>query len=106
MSDRKNKLYFTENFKKILRYISKDERDEIKKLHSNLENSFSGKLLVLKWLYEKRITKGKRIYYVSFLKYKNKILFVDYGDKKHQQITINNIKRDKEIYLNYMKNLR
>ncbi len=102
----KNRIFATPIFNKILKKTSHNEKIEIQKLIQTLRKKLTGQPLGVDWLFEKRIVSSKRIYYVSFFKYKNKILFVEYGNKKQQKETIKEIKKNKEIYLDFLHNLK
>jgi mRNA-degrading endonuclease RelE of RelBE toxin-antitoxin system len=92
------KVYTTPEFDNLLSKLSKAEQERIEKLAKNLaENPYQGKPLGTSFFREKKID-DKRIYYLIYDEYVI-VLLVSISDKKTQQKTINEIKINRDIYL-------
>lgn len=97
-----NRVLSTEEFDKQEQNISKDYQDQIRKIIQELKTTSDvGKPLGFPFFREKKMDK----YRVYFLIYKehNTILLVTISDKKTQQETIDEIKRDLSIYKELIK---
>ncbi len=94
-------IFHTVKFdKEISKYLSEKEREELFDIETKQlkENPYVGDPISYPFFREKRIRKGKRIYYLIYDEFKA-VLMVNISDKKTQQDTINNIKfKLKEYY--------
>ena len=96
------KVYRTETFDKKVRRLSKEEQKRIENIEKQLrENPFVGKSLSYRFFREKKIG-GKRIYYLVYEDLKI-VLLVGVSDKKTQQATIDEIRKNIPAYYEAIK---
>ncbi len=98
------RVYTTPEFDNLLQKLSKADQERIQRIAENLaENPYQGKPLGAKFFREKKVG-DKRIYYLIYDEYVI-VLLISLSDKKTQQRTIDEIKVNREIYLDLAREL-
>ena len=99
-----NQVLETEEFSRLFETLEKKEKDWIKKIVQQLEESFLvGKPLKFNWFREKKFG-GKRLYYLVYEK-TGLVLLVAFGTKKEQQEIINHVLQNKKKYMKFIEQI-
>ena len=87
------KVFRTDEFEKLMsKMLTKVQQESVSNIEDEISNvGFTGKPLGYKFLREKRVGGGKRIYFLVYENL-NAALMVSVSDKKTQQETIDKIK--------------
>lgn len=95
-------IYESMDFSRTYAHLQTDEQLFIQKMRRQLaQNAYNGKPLGFKWIREKRF-REKRLYYLI---HNDKVLFIAFGGKKLQEVTIRHIMEERETYFKLLENL-